>query len=617
MSYPRRRSGDVINAVGEMFTEYSTSYNSPAGKGRTDATAMNRVNSKHNSNELARIYNLWQQAKKELQIKSREIASLKANSGRTTVEARLSRINAQENEELLRETSALREKLKLVVTQLEDARAENDRWSTSYDTLSSELEIVREMQESARHSQASVDGRVRELEEQVAGLSEENKRLRSGKLEEIREYEDGARRNKMQLADYEQKVRDMTQAIEEAHHRRDEAESLVYRMREDLDSKNKQLEMTTTQLQTQSEHLQNEARLTTSFQFRELQARIDHLRVDNARLLTLLKSTEEYKSFCDYCIDAGESEGVTYFTPASAEVPAAHILHNSKPRNRLGIDSLSSSCHEKCKSPHRGSSKKQHQWAQSRSELRSLQNQYGNEIRGDSKPTKTSSVFEHEHWIPTEAVRIGAGFRNRYLPNVSLDLIGSFLRDLNVVWQKRENRVTKKIKQKHEKQLAELRRRIHQSASYEEVMQKKKIDRLKKSVYTLRSQHQPSPPRLQQEISDTTSLATCLAEINELSYNLKQANNEIDNLRGQLAERGPTKTGIRVENLNSDVNAIVNKIKIRMRDCMNKVSKITAHQDDPDYSNLLIRAYSAMMEDVEGFVEELLFAFRHYLPATP
>ena len=89
---------------------------------------------------------------------------------------------------------------------------------------------------------------------------------------------------------------------------------------------------------------------------------------------------------------------------------------------------------------------------------------------------------ESNHWIPMDAIKISVDFKNKHLPHVPTSLITEYLKQLNSVWLRREHNHVTYIKEKSLRSLHDLRRQVSQRVPYEEIVQRKLIDRLRSDL---------------------------------------------------------------------------------------------------------------------------------------
>lgn len=156
----------------------------------------------------------------------------------------------------------------------------------------------------------------------------------------------------------------------------------------------------------------------------EHEIEIQFLKEDNKRLLSMLKSTEEYKQFCL----KAENNGMT-------------LLNNFS---------------------------EQHLNTEDNSHLK---------VKGD---------YKESEWIPKEAIKISNEFmKNTSLPeNQIVDLLNS----LNKIWAAREKELVAKINQSHKREIEEYKRKLVLISKSDELVNQKTINILRKENKTLKEE---------------------------------------------------------------------------------------------------------------------------------
>ena len=187
---------------------------------------------------------------------------------------------------------------------------------------------------------------------------------------------------------------------------------------------------------------------------------IEHLKADNDRLIKLLQSTKEYKSFSKFALD---SLGSVRFMPAT----------------------------------------KKKKWA--------VKHWGANTIVENVPPN-----YEEENWIPQEAFDTAYGFKLKYGNELNDTLINKLLKTLNLVWRDRERRQIARVRNECNSEIQKLKRQIVSTAPLSEVNAKSEIQRLKTQLFD--SQHklrqnivQKKKNLRQTEISDHVETAFKIA----------------------------------------------------------------------------------------------------------
>lgn len=543
--------------------------------------------------ELHRIYELWQHAKRELHAKSQEIADLRTSFGRTEVEARISRLSLAENEELLRELNILRERHRVVSEQLEGARDENLRWASRYESLNQELHTAKNFPSGDLHD------RIRNLEQELRTAREHNVSLTAQLSQSSQSHDRNAATSKERLATLEASVKTLTGEVHQASQAKDAAQAALENQELLVQERDMEIKRLHRKIELQFHDLQSDARQASLSHQRDMMTRIDHLRSDNARLLKLLQATPTYKRFMSLS-EVTDDTDLTYFPSGSAELPDNHLVR---------------SCHEACKSPSSQAATRRDDsgdigaallaWGPSqREEFRALEKSYGSLLRGDRVAAESS---ESEHWVPPDAVRTMVAFRNRFMPHASIDLMGNLLRDLNKTWHAHSAKLLKRQKDRHQRNIQNIKRRVQHQTSYEEVMNRSRISRLDQSIRSMSNNSQ-------QDHAASSTLTACMEEIEQLNKQVIELSEESEELREQLSlarraaspRRGAGGSLVLAPYIRDSLESLLLKMDMRMRECMKRVANLHATQTgDPDLVHLLDRAHSAMMEDLGDILGDI------------
>jgi hypothetical protein len=267
---------------------------------------------------------------------------------------------------------------------------------------------------------------------------------------------------------------------------------------------------------------------------------------------------------------------------------------------------------------------------------------------------------------------LAMGFRRHAMPNVSTNVVRDLLVDLNKVWQAHMERSINKLREAHAKELGELRRRVNQSLPYRDVVMRTKISHTQRSV--TRHEHARSAdeataeaealavdehlafgssasthrdprglaglsshlhlreerksdegeePRLRGahhlrmlEQSSQLSLATCLAELEEVSLKLRLSREDNAELRGDMERAVDERSELKVQCLAAYVSQVLERARLRIKDCQERVTNLAA-QGAPDRVLEQHRAYQAMMDDLTAQLLAVEKRLNGQLPATP
>jgi len=445
-------------------------------------------------NEFQRVYDLWQHAKEELTRKSRELAFIKNHVGRDS--SAFSKINANESPRT-DVTSQLRERNSALERGLELSRIENNKWSQRYQVLSDEMELIREMQEAARRN--ATNNQQSELESMVASLTSEKESLITKSIIAIRNNDDEMALKELRGRQLEERIEKLVDALELNKSRADIHERKFMLENQERMKRENEIEELLGQLSSMQLQHETDTRMLSDYNESSMRIKMDHLMLDNARLVELLKSTTEYQ---DFGFNVSE---LTFSPQVSLNLPENHSFY-SESKNRRDESKNKGSCHENCKSPRHDSRNP----IQERI-LNDLVVTYGNHASHQQLDSKT----ENKLWIPKEAVRLTTGFQRIHAPQVHLQVFQTFLIELNEIWRERENRILQDSKKEINRQMEQFKRKTQNSIPYLAFMAKTKMARSE-------SKYQKSG--IKESFAGT---AACLAEIQELSSQLKSAKEQL------------------------------------------------------------------------------------------
>jgi hypothetical protein len=215
-----------------------------------------------------------------------------------------------------------------------------------------------------------------------------------------------------------------------------------------------------------------------------LKFEIDHLKRDASRMVLLLSSTEEYRYFQ---AQSQDSRGMTFIPKSNKKNRKTNIGGASKKKSSQGGSSKSSAGSGGSDVPHFDKSL--------------LGQEYGawGEVEVFSKVYSTGGAFsrvrdapitreESSNWVPTDAVRLAFDFKQRHMQHVNMNMMNELLQQLNEIWRMRERRHVSRAKSRWVTQVKELKRQLQQRVPYAEVVQKNKINKLRRDLSNARGQ---------------------------------------------------------------------------------------------------------------------------------
>jgi hypothetical protein len=118
------------------------------------------------------------------------------------------------------------------------------------------------------------------------------------------------------------------------------------------------------------------------------------------------------------------------------------------------------------------------------------------------------------------------------------------------------------------------------------------------------------------EQSSQLSLATCLAELEEVSLKLRLAREDNAAMRGDMERAVDERSELKVHCLAAYVSEVLERARLRIKDCQARVTNL-ATQGAPDRMLEQHRAYQGMMDDVTAQLLAVEERLNRQLPATP
>ena len=100
---------------------------------------------------------------------------------------------------------------------------------------------------------------------------------------------------------------------------------------------------------------------------------------------------------------------------------------------------------------------------------------------------------EEKNWLPTDTMRLALDFKQRHSPSISMAMMTEFLQQLNEIFRLREKRHVARARKRWQIQVQDLKRKLQQRVPYAEVVQKDKINKLRKDLSAARSQVTVTP----------------------------------------------------------------------------------------------------------------------------
>lgn len=389
-----------------------------------DSLSPSGIEAQH-QREMIRLHEMWQETKNQLSEAREELARRDMAAGAGQRDKAMQQMQAL--------TIELRDKLRFTELQLAGAREEGTKFSASCEELRQRLSeadgrCVELQAASQQQSPVIVD-----LQSKLERASREKQALIDQLHQEQRRSEDVLQTKEHTMQLQEQKMHAIS---EELRRSLDTCQSSAAAS-EESQGRLAELERTNgelgRQLMSSKEQLKylHVARRSEA----QVQALLHQLQLDNARLVKLLSSTDEYKEFVAYSEDSG---GLTYVPPPSGE---PHFTPSATGRGSQG--------------------------AASEEMVNLLHPQRERMVRGAAQET--------EHWVPSDAYALANDFRRQHMPALPMEVFAELLLRLNRVWRAREGKRLERQRVKASKKMGELRRRMAQTVPYEEVLQSAEI----------------------------------------------------------------------------------------------------------------------------------------------
>lgn len=383
------------------------------------------------ADEIARLGSMWRRAKSELKGSKREVIRLKARILRDAAEDRSRREGEAEEAAALALTASsargsrvadqlqLQDRVRFLELQLEESRQHNGKLRAQHREAITRLdESYRVVEERSAVSKRlaqdveELEAKVQELQEQLTGVQEARESEReasAGQGHRLAEAQVEVARLREEREDAVEQVRRLEQGLVEAAGAAEEAGRRA----------------------EEAEHRSNQLGAVAA-QEGMYRAQVAHLKRDNARLVRLLASTNEYRQFAmskfglqAAAAAAGGGSGGKLRSSYLGQVPRAG---GTAADQYLGGGPM-----------HRGDEDdEEEEGGEGRgfAALEGMQREYREELRESDLPARGGKE-EASLWVPSEALRQMVSFRKRHLMHVPAEEVQGLLQGLNKVWHKR------------------------------------------------------------------------------------------------------------------------------------------------------------------------------------
>jgi len=370
------------------------------------------------------------------------------------------------------ERAELQETVKFLEQELTKSREQNAALIVKYEQLQDEVQHSHE--QIARQASQSHD-QLEEIEKLKHEVDNERIKYDSTTTDRLQIYQNELREKNAEIEELRQRLKSSENIDEsklvEAEQNKIQFSSLTTQLSE----KEAELQETKNELQNALKQIQDLTLRIKSEGATLLE--IEHLRDDNAKLVSLLKRTKEYKEFAEYVEDSSGAIRV----PTRSKTPGRRKTYSDYKKDPL------------------------------------------------------------DDWVPIEAFRLGQSFRMLNNGPLTDEIINKLLTDLNRIWRERERKQIDRIKTKLTSENADLKRQLAMRVPFDEVQANKHIARLKADIRTIQKDTKSSktipttifPPKLE-VVDETLKMAGSLqrqnAELTEKCEKLQSKVADLENL---------------------------------------------------------------------------------------
>lgn len=203
-----------------------------------------------------------------------------------------------------------------------------------------------------------------------------------------------------------------------------------------------------------------------------LQLEIDHLKDDNLRLLNMLKTTEEFKDFAYLAEDC--TGGVRYVKGSSIYGDGITGTNKLSAKCECSKGSIYPNC-KPCKDKDKENDPFDLQPHKDKKKTCRIKECLVKKIQEDS-------VQNDSNWVPIAAFETLNRFAHKYRLNIDDCLAKELLYQLNNIWKEREAKQIQRIKVKLQTEILDLRRRLNNKDSSEQIISKNENRKLKEEA---------------------------------------------------------------------------------------------------------------------------------------
>ena len=539
--------------------------------------------------EMARIHDLYQGTKSELaQRTQQEVQRHHAH------ERALSQMQALQLE--------LRDKLRFTELQLAGAREEGASLAATVEELRGRLGEAQSLASEPRERQRQQEPRVSELQATVERLTAEKSELQASLGAQQRRVDGLAQTKESTIQLQEAKLREVREELDHSRSsRHGDAQALeaAHARAAELERSNAELSR---QLLASKEQLRAAHHARRGDAHRE--EALAQLQSDNARLVKILATTEEYKEFVHYADDSG---GLSY-VPPPARQPLASARAAAGRANGGGFGGGLSTPPRLPRHPsrHARPRRRARAPAASRGRRRRRRSAAARRAAPPRAPTAPTAwcVARRAAWalVPADAHSLAHEWRRQYAPDTTADSFSELLLRLNRVWKAREGARLERQREKLGQRIGELKRQLSHGAPYEQVMHGSELERLKRELRDVRATLNTGRRRLND--GEERLLENSLASADALNAQLMHTKAEADELRRELADadahqhaalgRGAAAAVERAVGLS---DTLIERVRELIRDFQGKT--VALSRTDADYFMKLLRLQAWFLENLE------------------
>ena len=440
--------------------------------------------------ELIRIHYLWNDAKRELREKSRQVADMEMMHYEA-LESQ-SRMHREQVRSLQSIIAQLKDKNHVHEAEIAALQGEVDEVSEDRTRLKVGLSKAKEEIEMHR-SQMSVALRYNETQgTELQVLCERVKDLEAEKRQQMDRH----------IAEQEAMQERVEERNEQIHmlraklHKSDESMRVFQSKQTDSDIRATTLEKQVLRQQDAQVRLEVELKeaydklqqmTETMDKDKDLRSEVEEYKRDNGRLLEMLSTTPAFEDFLSYY----SGEAVTYAPQGVLDVP----------------DSVRSASEKRL------------------SRMYHLQ---------DDRVVHARR--EHMHWVPADAFRLSNDFRRKNLPHFPEAFFGDLLMGLNQVWHQREARKLRRVKATYESKLKAAKRVAAAATPHEAVVAEQSVGRLK-ALLRKANKRLWSAKRAATSEEAEELMATMMRTIDGMAAKMAEIQQENDALRARIEAR--------------------------------------------------------------------------------